>query len=194
MIADRCESLQHVLGSPLDRIALAPFPLAPARLGGILHPLFSLTFPPQSDSSCIRVVLVPFCVTAPLLFLRLRNSATVRDVSTNGGRLVASPHSLSILFFSSLGSSYSSHLRSLRTTQACGVHPVCDLLVSLVSSVRILYVSPPCVSVHMGTWIPCPFAIRTPGVVSEQVRQPDGFLIRKWRCIHGEAEQMVMFV
>lgn len=32
MIADRCEGLQHVLGSSLDRIAFAPFTLALARL------------------------------------------------------------------------------------------------------------------------------------------------------------------
>lgn len=88
MIADRCEGLQHVLGSSLDRIAFAPIPLAPARLLWYPTPPLPSFFPHfihgVTSDFCTRVVLVPFCVTAPLLFLRLRNSATVRDVSTNG--------------------------------------------------------------------------------------------------------------
>lgn len=100
MIADRCEGLQHVLGSSLDpgrarSLNCPPPPLAPALPCPPLvvshtrtpPPLFlwSLTSSTESDFLLApESFLSRFVSPPPLLFLRLRNSATVRDVSTNG--------------------------------------------------------------------------------------------------------------
>jgi hypothetical protein len=168
VIADRCEGLQHLLGSSLDRIALAPFPLAPARLARLVvshHPCFPSPGLHRGDSSCTRVVLVPFCVTAPLLFLRLRNSATVRDVSTNGGRLAASPHSLSILFFFFFWAHRIVPIRGHSARRKRVEHALftIDCEPCFFSSTSHVAIPRVC-CVHMGTWdISSPSLFKHPG-------------------------------